>query len=160
MSNKTTRYDIPFFTAFQRPVWVVMMVAQMILGLALAITLIVKYYMAVFSPFVCTPDGETLGNIIRCTSTLEIIAHFLFGVAGFRFAAFMFTDRPRFLLGPLMIGLAAVLLMFLSSLTLAEASWPVAAVITVLSAAIAVIVVGQTLLSRRGAAEPGTKKET
>lgn len=160
MPDQNLSYDVAFFRAFQRPAWVVMMVAQMILGLALAITLILKIYMLVFSPYVCTPDGETLGNIIRCTSTLETIAHFVLAMAGFRFAAFMFMDRPRLLLGPLMLGISGVFLLFLSGLTLAQASWPVAAVIVVLFATISAIVVGQTLLSRLRGRSNDIKKET
>ncbi|MDA8585029.1 hypothetical protein N9L47_02045 [Rhodobacteraceae bacterium] len=160
MPDQNLSYDIAFFRAFQRPAWVVMMVAQMILGLALAITLILKIYMLVFSPYACTADGETLGNIIRCTGTLETIAHFLLAMAGFRVAAFMFVDRPRMLLGPLMLGIAGVLLLFLSGLTLAEASWPVAAVIVVLFASMTAIVLGQTLLARWRGRGADTNKET
>lgn len=147
MPDRDLAYDIAFFRAFQRPAWVVMMVAQMILGLALAITLILKIYMLVFSPHVCTADGETLGNIIRCTDTLRIVAHFVLAMAGFRIAAFMFQDRPRQILGALMIGIAGVFLLFLSDVTVATASWPVAAVIVVLFVSILGIVGVQTLLS-------------
>ena len=160
MPDQNLSYEIAFFRAFQRPAWVVMMVAQMILGLALAITLILKIYMLVFSSYVCAGDGETLGNIIRCTGTVELIAHFVLAMAGFRFAAFMFLDRPRMLLGPLMLGISGVLLLFLSGLTLADASWPVAATIVVLFASISVIVLGQTLLSRLHGRSETPKKET
>lgn len=160
MPDRNLTYEIAFFRAFQRPAWVVMMVAQMILGLALAITLILKIYMLVFSPYVCTPDGETLGNIIRCTGMLEITAHFVLAMAGFRFAALMFLDRPRTLLGPLMTAIVGVLLLFLSGLALPDASWPVAAVIVVLVAAISAIVAGQTLLSRLHGRSGDPKKET
>ncbi len=160
MPDQNLSYEIAFFRAFQRPAWVVMMVAQMILGLALAVTVVLKAYMLVFSPYSCTPEGESLGNIIRCTGTLEIVAHFLLAMAAFRFAAFMFLDRPRLLLGPLMLGISGVLLLFLSGLTLSQASWPVAAVIFVLFAAIALTVAGQTLLSRLHGRGAGPKKET
>lgn len=160
MPDHNLTYEIAFFRAFQRPAWVVMMVAQMVLGLALAVTLILKIYMLVISPYVCTADGETLGNIIRCTGTLELIAHFVLAMAGFRFAAFMFLDRPRLLLGPLMLGLSGVLLLFLSGLTLTEASWPVAAVIAVLFVTISAIVAGQTVLARLHGRGANPKKET
>lgn len=156
MPDRDLAYDITFFRAFQRPAWVVMMVAQMILGLALAITLILKIYMLVFSAHLCTTDGETLGNIIRCSDTLEIIAHFVLAMAGFRFAAFMFQDRPRQLLGALMIGIAGVFLLFLSDVSVAAASWPVAAVIVVLFMSIFGIIAAQTVLKRLGQG----KKET
>ncbi len=148
MPDRELAYDIAFFRAFQRPAWVVMMVAQMILGLALAITLILKIYMLVFSAHSCTPDGETLGNIIRCTDMLRIIAHFVLAMAGFRFAAFMFQDRPRQLLGALMIGIAGVFLLFLSDVSVAAASWPVAAVMVVLFMSIFGIIAAQTVLKR------------
>lgn len=160
MPDQKLSYDITFFRAFQRPAWVVMMVAQMILGLSLAITLVLKMYMLVFSPHVCAADSETLGNIIRCTNIVEITAHFVLAMAGFRFASVMFMDRPRLLLGPLMTGIAGVLLLFLSELSLAAASWPIAAVIVVLFAAIAVIVMGQTVLSRLQGRGAEVKKET
>lgn len=128
-----------FFEAFRQPSWVVMIVAQMLLGLGLGIALIVKYYMFIFGTEACAVDGATLGNAIRCTSTLEISAHFLIAVAGIRFAAFMFSDKPRLLLGPLFIGLVGTLLLFLSGLTLATASWAAAAMImTLLSCGAAV----------------------
>lgn len=160
MADQDLTYNIAFFRAFQRPAWVVMMVAQMILGLALAITVAVKIYMLVLSPHVCTADGVSLGNMIRCTGTLEIIAHFLLAMAGFRFAAFMFMDRPRLLLGPMMLGLSGVLLLFLSGLTLEGASWPVAAVTLVLFGTVAAIVAAQTFLSRLRRHGPDHKKET
>ena len=148
MPDQNLSYDIAFFRAFQRPAWVVMMVAQMILGLALAITLILKVYMLIFTAHVCTADGETLGNMIRCANTLEIVAQYVLIMAGFRFAAFMFLDRPRMLLGPLMLGLSGVLLLLLSNLSLAAATWSVAAVLVALFGMIAAVVAGQTLLSR------------
>lgn len=162
MPDGDLSYDIAFFRAFRRPAWVVMMVAQMILGLALAITVIVKIYMLVFSPYVCEPAQEvaTLGNMIRCTGTLEIIAHFVLAMAGFRFAAFMFHDRPRLVLGPMMLGISGVFLLFLSELSLDAASWPVAAVIVVLFTAMAGIVAGQAVLTRLGRGPNSDKKET
>lgn len=162
LTERDLSYDIAFFRAFQRPAWVVMMVAQMLLGLALAITLIVKFYMLVFTSHVCvdSPEVQTLGNLIRCTETLEIVAHFLLGVAGFRFAAFMFHDRPRLLLGPIMVGLVGVFFLFLSGLTPQGATWPIAAIIVSLLVSISAIVAGQTVLSRLGSPARDTKKET
>lgn len=132
--------------AFLRPAWVVMMVAQMLLGLALAITLIVKYYMLVLGTEVCTPDGETLGNLIRCTQTLEIVGHFIVAVAGFRFAGFMFADRPRMLFGPLLVALCGVLLLFLSDVSIASTSWAVAATIVTLMLGMSAIYAAQVFL--------------
>jgi hypothetical protein len=148
MTDSDHSTDVSFLRAFQRPAFVVTMVGQMILGLALAITLIAKFYMLVFGTEVCAPDGDLLGNMIRCTPVLEIVAHFLLGMAGLRVAGFMFQDRPRMILGPLMLCLVGVLLLFLSGLTLASASWPVAAIVVSLMLSIAAIVAGQVLRSR------------
>ncbi|MEP3047956.1 MAG: hypothetical protein ABJL55_19460 [Roseibium sp.] len=132
MANADQNRESAFFEAFRRPAWIVMMVAQMLLGLGLGLALIVKYYMMIFGTESCVVDGVTLGNTIRCTSTIEIVAHFVIAVGGFRFAAFMFSDTPRNLLAPLFVSLAGLLLLFLSDLSFATASWPVAAVILTL----------------------------
>ena len=63
MPDQNLTYEIAFFRAFQRPAWVVMMVAQMILGLALAVTLILKIYMLVFSPYAVSYTHLTLPTI-------------------------------------------------------------------------------------------------
>ncbi len=97
----------------------------------------------------CLADGTTLGNMIRCTGTPEIVANFIFGMAGFRFAAFMFQDRPRAMLGPLMLALAGVFVMFLSGLAYAVATWSVAATIVTLMLAMASIYAAQIYLKRR-----------
>ena len=47
-----------------------------------------------------------------------------------------------------MIGVSGVFLLILSELSVAAASWPVAAVMVVLLVAISSIVAGQTVLSR------------
>ena len=130
-----------------------MMVGQMLLGLALFIALILKYYMLVIGPDGCLVDGTTLGNMIRCTGTLEIVANFVFALAGFRFAAFMFQDRPREMFGPLMVALAGVFLMFLSGLTYEVATWSVAAIILTLMAAMGSIYAAQVFLHPRDRSE-------
>lgn len=160
MPDIDPRYDIAFFRAFQRPAWVVMMVAQMVLGLALMVTLIVKVYMLVFTSHVCTAESVTLGNLIRCTGVVELIAQFVLVMAGFRFASVMFVDRARMLLAPLMMGVVGILLLFLSDLTLQAASWSVAAVIVVLFCAMSAIVAGQVALSRLSDGTQTSKKET
>jgi hypothetical protein len=148
MSDQDTISDIRFFAAFRRPAWVIMMVAQMLLGLGLAVALIVKYYMLIFGTSVCAADTDTLGNIIRCTPTLTMAAHFVLGVAGFRFAAFMFQDRPRAILPPMMLSFAGMLLLFLQSVTPESATWPVAAVIVTLLGCMSAVFAAQYLLVR------------
>ena len=149
MAEPQSSADVAFMSAFQRPAWVVMMVAQMLLGLGLFVALILKYYMLVIGTVGCLPDADTLGNMIRCTGTLEMVAHFIFGMAGFRFAAFMFQDRPRAMLGPMMVALVGVFLMYISGLTYAVASWSVAAILVTLILAMSAIYGAQIFLRRR-----------
>lgn len=134
-----------FLSAFAYPSWVVMMVAQMVLGLALFVCLIVKYYMLVFGTLICTADGESLGNMIRCTTTLEIVAHFVLGVAGLRFAACLFVDNARALLMPLMIAVIGVVILYVSQLSIAGASWAVAAVLVSLILCLSALFAAQYL---------------
>lgn len=148
MSDNDTITDLRFFAAFRRPAWVIMMVAQMLLGLGLALALIAKYYMLVFGTASCTAEADTLGNMIRCTPTILMVAHFIFGVAGFRFAAFMFQDRPRAILPPIMLSFAGMLLLFVQGITPAAATWPVAAVIVTLLACLSAAFAAQFLLVR------------
>ena len=148
MSDHDTVSDIPFFVAFRRPAWVIMLVAQMLLGLALAIALIVKYYMLVFGTAVCMPDDGTVGNMIRCTPTLVMAAHTILGVAGFRFAAFMFQDRPRAIFPPMMLSFAGILLLFVQGVTHEGASWPIAAIIVTLLGCMAAVFAAQIFVTR------------
>lgn len=142
MSDAPAEDSQRLLDAFARPAWVVMMVGQMLLGLALFLSLILKYYMLVFGSEVCSADSETLGNLIRCTSTLEITAHTVLGVAGLRVAACFFADEPRALLQPSMIGVIGVLLLYLSGLSSAEASWPAAALLLALVISLSVLFAG------------------
>ncbi|MEP5762309.1 MAG: hypothetical protein ABJ327_23940 [Litoreibacter sp.] len=121
-----------FLSAFAHPAWVLMMVAQMLLGLALFLALVLKYYMLVFGTEVCVPNIDTLSNMVRCASALEITAHTVLGVAGFRLAACLFVDNPRGLLLPLMIGVVGMIMMYVSGVTVLAASWSVAAVLLAL----------------------------
>jgi hypothetical protein len=118
--------------ALERPAFTLMIVCQMLVGLGLAVALVLKVYMLVFTDQVCAADGTTLGNMIRCTQTLELLAQFLIMIAGFRFAALMFTMTPFQLLQPLLLALAGVLLLFLSDLTVAQTTWYASLIMLVL----------------------------
>lgn len=133
MQTTPTQSQRSFFDAFQTPVWVIMMVLQMVLGLALIIALVMKYYMLVFGTQICTPDDAGIANLVRCTPTLLMSAHFLIALAALRFAAFFFRDDPMLLLTPFMIGLAGLVLRFLAGVGINDVSWSLAAVLLVLS---------------------------
>lgn len=138
-----------FFEAFIRPAWVVMMVAQMLLGLALALTLIMKYYMLVFGAVGCVGDDQSIANLVRCTPTMELVAQFLIGVAAFRVAAYMFSDTPLALLQPLAVGLIGLFLFFMTGVVPATVSWSMAAVILTFVGAIAATFAGHVYLHMR-----------
>ncbi|QPC88338.1 hypothetical protein GA830_17420 [Mesorhizobium sp. NBSH29] len=123
-------------SALERPAFTLMIVCQMLVGLGLAFALVLKVYMLIFTNQVCVADGTTLGNMIRCAQTLELMAQFLILVAGFRFAALMFTMEPYQLLGSLLLALTGVFLLFLSELSIATATWYFSLIILVLFGAI------------------------
>lgn len=131
--------------ALERPAFTLMIVCQMLVGLGLAIALVLKVYMLIFTDQVCAADGTTLGNMIRCTQTLELLAQFLIMVAGFRFAALMFTMSPFQLLQPLLLALVGVLLLFLSDLTVAQTTWYASLIMLVLFGAMSSVFVALRL---------------
>ncbi|MCB1340133.1 MAG: hypothetical protein KDK24_03510 [Pseudooceanicola sp.] len=128
--------------ALERPAQTLAMVAQMLVGLGLFVALVLKVYMLIFSDHVCEPDSQTLGNMIRCTPLLALIAHSLILVAGVRLAALMFSPPPVRLLGPLLPAVSGVVLLALSSLTLA-AEWQAALILGVLFAGLGALAAAQ-----------------
>lgn len=149
-----------FFEAFVRPAWVVMMVAQLLLGLALAIALIMKYYMLVFGTAVCTGDDTSIANLIRCTPVMVMVAQFLLAMAAFRFAAFMFSDTPLAFLPPLILGLVGLFLLFMSGIRPADSSWALAAVMIAFLGTVVAAVAGQYLLyTSKSVDEAETKRD-
>lgn len=128
-------------TALERPAFTLMIVCQMLIGLGLSIALVLKVYMLVFTNQVCLADGTTLGNMIRCAQTLELLAQFLIMVAGFRFAALMFTNAPFLLLEPLLLALTGVFLLFLSDLSIAASTWYFSLIMLVLFGAMSSVFV-------------------
>jgi hypothetical protein len=116
-----------------RPAHVVKVFCQMIIGVGLAITLIVKLYMLVLTDQQCVVDVVTLGNKIRCSSTLEIAAYGLALSAGFELAFLMFRQELGDALRPLILGITSAFLLVLSDLSLESVNWQVAMMIFVLS---------------------------
>jgi len=146
-------------TALERPAFTLMIVCQMLIGLGLAIALVLKVYMLIFTDQVCLADGNTLGNMIRCAQTVELLAQFLITIAGFRFASLMFTMEPFQLLEPLLLTLTGILLLFLSDLSLATATWYVSLIMLVLFGAISSVFValrvwGPSSPLRKAAVDP------
>jgi hypothetical protein len=139
-----------FFDAFAHPAWVVMIVAQMMLGLTLAVALVMKYYMLVFGTVGCTGDDPSIANLVRCTPELVMVAHFLLAVAAFRFATIMFLDQPLAFVSPMMIGLAGLFLLFLTGVSPEGSTWSLAAVILVFFGVLAATFAAHYFLHLRG----------
>ena len=138
-----------FFEAFAHPAWVVMMVAQMLLGLVLAVALVMKYYMLVFGAVSCTDDDSSIANLVRCTPELVMVAHFLLAVAAFRFATVMFSDQPMGFVSPMMIGLAGLFLLFLTGVSPEGSTWSLAAVTLVFFGVLAATLIAYHFLHVR-----------
>lgn len=140
-------------SAFERPAKVVLTVCQMLLGLGLAVAIVLKVYMLVFSNHACTEDGETLGNLIRCMPILAILGHFLLALTAFRFAALLFERNVAQIYETLLLGISGVVLLLLSELTLASLTWELALVLLALGSMIGGAAVAIRLLG--GQPPPG-----
>ena len=122
---------------FARPAGIVATVCQMLLGLALGVALILKAYMLVFTDHTCTADATTLGNAIRCTGVLGLMAGFLAYVAAVRLAALLFAPGLARIFEVLLLALIAVLLGIAADLTLAATGWAVTLTLLALGLCIA-----------------------
>lgn len=116
----------------QRPVRLVNMVCQMILGLGLAVALILKVYMAVLTDHSCVADAATLGNTIRCTPTLTLLGYVLALSAGFELACRMFGSDAERVTGPIVLGLAAATLSVLGDIQSGETAWKTTVLVVLL----------------------------
>lgn len=123
MENHPSRGVSALVRTFLDPAMVVVMVCQMLLGAGLAVALVLKVYMLVFTDHVCVADSAALGNAIRCTPSLMIVAHVLLLVAGLRFAVLLFAPRASQMHEALLLALVGVFLLFLSGPDLAQGSW-------------------------------------
>lgn len=119
-----------------RPVYLVKVICQMLIGLGLAIALIVKIYMFVLTDHQCLADAITLGNKIRCTDSLAIMAYALALSAGFELAYRMFGEGIQGVIDPLIVGVSSAFLLIVSSLTLEKVDWQLALLLTSLTISI------------------------
>ena len=116
-----------------RPARIIRSVCQMVLGAGLAMALVLKVYMLVLTDYQCSADAASLGNMIRCHSTLEIMSYALALAAGFELAGLLFERSMERAIRPLLLGLSAAFLLLISGLDADSASWRMAATIAVLS---------------------------
>jgi len=116
-----------------RPAYLVKVICQMLLGLGLAIAFIAKIYMFVLTDYQCVAEAKSLGNSIRCTNTLAIMAYALALSAGFELAYRMFSDGIQGAIDPLIVGVSSAFLLIVSSLPLENVNWQVAMLLTSLT---------------------------
>ncbi len=148
----------PLHRAFEGPAQVVSVVARMLLGIGLAVALVLKVYMAVFTDLTCLADGSTLGNAIRCTPTLDLAAEVLMLVTGIGIAAVLFSDAPHRLAAPLLPGVVGVLLQVLAGVTTADSPWQTALILAALLAVLAAVFLSLRLPSGRDPDPAGTAR--
>ena len=129
--------DIRIFNAFERTANVIAVIARMLVGLGFAIALFLQVYMMILTDYRCEEGSETLGNLIRCTPIMEMIAYVITLLAGIGLAAAFFSPKRMQILETLTMLLVAVVINFLTGLSLATATWQIALVITALFAAMA-----------------------
>ncbi len=122
-----------------RPADVIRTVCQLILGAGLAIALILKVYLAVLTDHVCVADAGTIGNLIRCTPTLTLMAYILALAAGIELAKQLFEENDARVLSPLVLGTTAAMFSVLSGMMTSTPGWRDALVIIALVATIAAI---------------------
>jgi hypothetical protein len=133
------------YRAFERPARIIAVVAWMLLGLGLAVALVLKVYMVIFTDHVCLADTATLGNAIRCAPTLELVAQALMLAAGFGAASVLFSPRPHDLAPPLLIGVVAVLLQLLAGVASSPSPWQTAIILIAVLAVLAGVFVALRL---------------
>lgn len=119
-----------------RPARIIRTICQMILGAGLAVTLVLKVYMLVLTDYQCAADIVSLGNMIRCADTFDIMAYTLALAAGFELAYLLFEDSAERAIRPLLLGLSAAFLFILSGLNVETANWQLALTIATLSTAL------------------------
>lgn len=138
-----------FLLAIERPALIVKSVLQMILGAGLVIALIIKVYMLVLTDLVCTGEGGSLGEAIRCADTFQIVGYVFALAAGFEGASLFFSRVGADMLQTLMLAVTATLFLALSVQMNGVADWRLSLAILTLAALIAGNVFGQRWLDRR-----------
>lgn len=117
----------------ERPAIIIGMALRIVLAVALTIALIVKVYALVLTDYVCVTDEQTLGNLIRCTGVLEMIAGFVAIVAGLEAAIAFVVRSRRSLFTVLSLAVASALLALLSQVLEGADGWRLAIVTGVLA---------------------------
>lgn len=117
--KRSERYEL----AVERPVTIIATAMSIILGVALAIALVLKIYMLVLTDYVCEPDGATLGNLIRCTATLDMVAAFFAAAATINAATMLIVPRIEHFLRALGFAAAAAFVSLMGAYAAGDYDW-------------------------------------
>ena len=134
----------------ERPARLVRMICQMILGAGLAVTMILKVYMAVLTDHACVADEASLGNAIRCTPTLFVMAYALAISAGLDLAYRLFVSSLEQTVTPVVLAFGAALLFILGGISQNGAGWREALVVVAMTAALCAMIWMRNWLKERG----------
>lgn len=117
--QRSERYEL----SVERPVIIIATAMSIILGVALAIALVLKIYMLVLTDYVCDADGATLGNLIRCTATLDLVAAFLAAAATINAATVLIVPRIEYFSRTLGFGAAAAFVALMGAYVAGDHDW-------------------------------------
>ena len=134
----------------ERPARLVRMICQMILGAGLAVTMILKVYMAVLTDHSCVAEEATLGNSIRCVPTLMIMAYALAVSAGLDLAYRLFGNSLEQTVTPVVLAFGAILLFTLGGISENGAGWREALVVLAMTASLSGMIWMRNWLKQQG----------
>ena len=117
--QRSEKYEL----AVERPVTIIATAMSIILGVALAIALVLKIYMLVLTDYVCEPDGATLGNLIRCTATLDLAATFFAAAATINAATILIVPRIEYFSRALGFAAASAFVALMGAYVAGDYDW-------------------------------------
>ena len=117
--QRSGRYEL----AVERPVTIIATAMNIILGVALAIALVLKIYMLVLTDYVCEADGATLGNLIRCTATLDLVAAFFAATATINAATILIVPSIEYFSRALGFAAAAAFVSLMGAYVAGDYDW-------------------------------------
>ena len=117
--QRSERYEL----AVERPVTIIATAMNIILGVALAIALVLKIYMLILTDYVCEADGATLGNLIRCTATLELVATFFAAAATINAATILIVPSIEYFSRALGFAAAAAFVSLMGAYVAGDYDW-------------------------------------
>jgi hypothetical protein len=131
--------DHPLYDAVKWPAETVKIIAQMVVGFSIAVIIVIKEY-GKFSGHYILP----LPNYIVEISVLQLVAKGLEVSAGFELAYMLFTPGPDEAIEPVLLGLAAALLLAVSHTPM---DWKEGLLILLLAIALTVVFIVRQALA-------------